>query len=155
MHTTHPDATVGEAHQAMISHGVRALFVVDETRAVAGIVTSTDILGEGPVRVAHQRAVRRDEVLVRDIMTPAHLMEVMELEQVLESRVGDIVETLKRSARQHAFVIDSASSGAAALTHTVRGIFSLTQIARQLGLPPQSQHDVARTFADIEAVIGA
>jgi hypothetical protein len=44
---------------------------------------------------------------------------------------------------------------AASATRVVRGIFSLTQIARQLGLPEPTSHDVARTFADIEAAIGA
>ena len=88
-------------------------------------------------------------------MTPAELLEAMELKDVLQVRVGDIVETLKRSGRQHALVIESGSSDATSATRTVRGIFSLTQIARQLGLPPQIGHNVARTFAQIEAAIGA
>jgi hypothetical protein len=82
-------------------------------------------------------------------------MEAMDLPDVLRVRVGDIVETLKRSGRQHALVIESASADATSATRTVRGIFSLTQIARQLGLSPQIGHDVARTFAEIEAAIGA
>jgi hypothetical protein len=88
-------------------------------------------------------------------MTPADLMEAMELQDVLQVRVGDIVETLKRSGRQHALVIESGSADATTASRSVRGIFSLTQIARQLGLPPQVGHDVARTFAEIESAIGA
>jgi CBS-domain-containing membrane protein len=122
-------ATVDEAHKAMIAHGVRALFVVDEQSTVLGIVTSTDILGERPVLLAQQRGVRYDEILVRDLMTPADLLETMSLDDVLESRVGDVVASLKASGRQHALVIES-EPGAAVLM--VRGIFSLTQIARQL-----------------------
>ena len=38
---------------------------------------------------------------------------------------------------------------------SVRGIFSLTQIARQLGIPPQQIHDIARTFAEIQAAIAS
>jgi len=79
----------------------------------------------------------------------------MELQDVLQVRVGDIVESLKRSGRQHALVIESGSADATSASRTVRGIFSLTQIARQLGLPPQIGHDAARTFAEIEAAIGA
>ena len=71
-------------------------------------------------------------------MTPADLIETMELHDVLQFRVGDIVETLKRSGRQHALVIESGSPDATSATRTVRGIFSLTHIARQLGLPPRS-----------------
>ena len=153
--TTAAAASVDEAHDAMITHRVRALFVVDESGIVLGIVTANDILGERPVQIAQDRGVRHVDVLVSEVMTPADLMEAMELQDVLQVRVGDIVETLKRSGRQHALVTESASADATSATRTVRGIFSLTQIARQLGLSPQIGHDVARTFAEIEAAIGA
>jgi hypothetical protein len=32
-------------------------------------------------------------------------------------------------------------------------MFSLPQIGRRLGIPPQQVHDIARTFAEIEALI--
>ena len=153
--TTVAGASIDEAHQAMITQGVRALFVVDEARAILGIITANDILGETPIRIAQNRGVRHVEILVSEVMTPADLLEAMELQDVLQVRVGDVVETLKRSGRQHALVIESGSADATSATRTVRGMFSLTQIARQLGLPPQIGRDVARTFAEIEAAIGA
>ena len=148
-------ATVDEAHQAMIAHGVRALFIVEGDSTVLGIITSTDISGEKPIQVAQQRGVRHDEVHVREVMTPAELLEAMELEEVLHARVADVVASLKLSGRQHALVTESLTTDPTSRTRTVRGVFSLTQIARQLGLPPQSVHDVARTFAEIELAIGA
>ena len=153
--TTAAAASVDEAHQTMIARGVRALFVVDESGLVLGIVTANDVLGERPIQLAQGRGVRHVDVLVGEVMTPADLIEAMEFQDVLQFRVGDIVETLKRSGRQHALVIESGSADATSATRTVRGIFSLTQIARQLGLPAQVGHDVARTFAEIEAAIGA
>ena len=148
-------ATVDEAHQVMIAHGVRALFIVEADSTVLGIITSTDILGERPIQVAQRRGARRDEVLVREVMTLAEHLEAMELEEVLHARVADVVASLKLSGRQHALVTESLTTDPTSRTRTVRGIFSLTQIARQLGLPPQSAHDVARTFAEIELAIGA
>ena len=153
--TTTAGATIDEAHLAMIKHSVRALFVVGDARVVLGVITANDILGERPVQIAHSRGVQHVDVLVAEVMTPADLLEVMELQDVLNARVGDIVETLKRSGRQHAVVIESGPADSTTATWTVRGIFSLTQIARQLGLPPQIGHSVARTFAEIEAAIGA
>ena len=88
-------ATVNDAHQAMIAHGVRALFVVDEQSMVLGVITATDILGEKPVQLAQQRGARHDEILVRDLMTPADLLEAMNFEEVEQACVGDIVATLK------------------------------------------------------------
>jgi hypothetical protein len=153
--TTAGGASIDEAHQAMITHGVRALFVVDDARVVLGIITAEDILGERPIQIAQDRGVRHVEVRVSEVMTPADLLEAMELQDVLQVRVGDIVETLKGSGRQHALVIESGSADAVSATRTVRGIFSLTQIARQLGLPPQVGRNIASTFAEIEAAIGA
>jgi CBS domain-containing protein len=147
-----PGATVDEANEVMIRRGVRSLFVLGESRGIAGIVTATDTLGERPVQFAHERGLRHAEVLVHHVMTPAAHLEAIELRDVLQARVGDIVETLKRSGRQHALVIEDAVAGPDSAERTVRGMFSLTQIARQLGLPPHVG-GVAKTFAEIEAAI--
>jgi predicted transcriptional regulator len=138
-------ATVEEANQAMIAQGVRSLFVVDQRR-ILGIVTATDVLGEKPVQVGHELGVRHDEVMVRDIMTPADELEVIDFGIVLEATVGDVVATLKRAGRQHALVSDLQE---ASTRQRVRGIFSLTQIARHLGIASVTP-DIHRTFADIE-----
>jgi len=147
-----PGASVTEANQAMIRHGVRSLFVVDEANAIAGLITATDALGEKPIQFAQERGLRHAEVLVHHVMMPAAQLEAIELADVLRARVGDIVETLKHSGRQHALVVDGGSADPASPERTVRGIFSLTQIARQLGLPSHAGR-VAKTFAEIEAAI--
>lgn len=143
---THVDV----ANQAMIAHGVRSLLVTERgSPVVVGLVTARDILGERPMQVVQRQLMRHDEIRVVDIMTPAVNLEVLYLQDVLRAKVGQIVETLKLSGRQHALVVDvDAETGKQA----IRGIFSASQIARQLGiaLPPA---EVPRTFAEIEAVI--
>ena len=151
--TIGPAATVHDAHQTMISRRVRSLLVVDEGQVLLGVITSSDVLGERPIQIAQHRGAHHIDVLVREVMTPAHLVETIDLDDVVQARVGDVVETLKHAGRQHAIVI--ARGGGEPAVRVVRGIFSLTQIARQLGLPPQVAHDVARTFAEIEAAVGA
>jgi hypothetical protein len=59
---------------------------------------------------------------------------------------------LRLAGRQHALAVE-ATSEASGAQKTVRGIFSLTHIARQLGIPPQQTHDISRTFAEIQAAI--
>lgn len=147
--------TVDEANRMMITHSVRALFVVDDDRVLRGIVTSSDVLGEKPIQVTQQRRIRHDEVLVRDIMTPAEHLEAIDFADVLNARIGDIVATLRHSGRQHALVVERATDDATDARQTVRGIFSLTHIAKHLGLPPRPEHDIGRTFAEIEAAIGS
>jgi hypothetical protein len=150
--TIPPGASVDEANAAMIKHGVRSLFVVGEANAIQGIITSTDIVGERPIQLAQESGMRHADILVQHVMTPAAQLEAIELGEVQQARVGDIVETLKHSGRQHALVVDSGSVEPASAERIVCGIFSLTQIARQLGLAPQIGR-VEKTFTEIIAAI--
>lgn len=135
-----------EAHRRMIQRGVRLLLVVDQDRRVVGVITATDILGEKPMRVIAQTGVRREELLVRDVMSPQETLEALDLAQLRTAKVGHIVATLRQSGRQHALVVEHDAAG----RQTVRGLFSATQIARQLGVAiPTSE--IARTFSEIEA----
>lgn len=138
--------TVDEAHRRMIQRGVRLLLVVDQDRRVVGVVTATDILGEKPLQVITHRRIRREELLVRDIMTPQEHLEVLDFAAVRVAKVGHIVSTLKSWGRHHAIVVEHDTGG----RQTVRGIFSATQIARQLGVAITTS-EVARTFSEIEA----
>jgi len=143
-----PGDTVDEAHRRMIQRGVRLLLVVDQNRSVLGVITATDILGEKPVQFAVQRGLQRGDVQVRDIMTPQERLEVLDLADVRAAKVGHIVATLQKAGRQHAVVTERNAHG----RQTVRGLFSLTQIARQLGVSIQTS-EVARTFSEIEAML--
>ena len=138
--------TVDEAHRRMVQRGVRMLLVVDQDRKVLGVITASDVWGEKPVQIAAQQGLHRDEVLVRNCMTPCASLQVLDLEWVLAAKVGHIVSTLKQAARQHTLVVERIASGGVRL----RGIFSTTQIVRQLGINIQT-NAVANTFAEIEA----
>lgn len=151
--TIDPRASIDDVNTLMVVRGVRALFVVEDARKLAGIITFTDIQGEKPLQVAAGRGMRRDELTVRELMTRADRLEVLDLREVQQARVGDIVATLRAAGRQHALVAEVTGESLESGEHTVRGMFSLTQIARQLGIPPQPAHDIAKTFAEIEAAI--
>ena len=142
--TIRPQAPLAGANQFMIARGVRLLLVVDEHDAILGVITATDILGERPMQAAIGRGLRRDDLSVADVMTPAAQVEVIGLAEVEASRVGHVLETLRRLGRQHALVADA--------DNMVRGIFSISQIARQLGVTIQTS-EVARTFSEIEAAL--
>ncbi|MCD6042620.1 MAG: hypothetical protein K0R40_2223 [Burkholderiales bacterium] len=143
--TIRPQAPLAGANQFMIARGVRLLLVVGDEERVLGVITASDILGERPMLAATERGLRRDELAVADIMVPAERVEVVELADVARARVGHVLETLRRAGRQHALVVDPE--------RRVCGIFSLSQVARQLGLSLPAGGEVARTFAEIEAAI--
>ena len=140
---------VDEAHARMIQRGVRLLLVVDQDRKVLGVITANDILGEKPMQMIVERGITRGDLLVRDVMTPQEQLDVLNFADVRGAKVGHVVATLQKAGRQHAIVVEFDDKG----RQKVRGVFSATQIARQLGVAiPTSQ--VARTFSEIEAMLG-
>ncbi len=145
--TIEPDASVDEANRSMIRRGVRSLIVIDHARRVLGIVTANDVLGERPMQIALERNVRHHEIPVREIMTPIDRMEALPIDALLDAKIGHLVATLRKAGRQHALVVESGPGGDA-----VRGIFSLTQIAAELGISLEASA-VAGTFAEVEAAL--
>lgn len=143
--TIRPQAPLAGANQFMIARGVRLLLVVDDQENVLGVISASDILGERAMRVATARGLRRDELTVADLMIPAEQVEVISLEDAAAARVGHVLETLRRAGRQHVLVADTE--------RRVCGLFSLSQIARQLGVSVATGGEVARTFSEIEAAI--
>ena len=117
--------SIDAANRVMLAHGVRALFVVADARQVIGVITSTDLLGESPIRFAQERGIRRGEVVIGDIMTPAEQLEDLDVQDVQRARVGDVVATLRLAGRQHALAIEAieAIKGAPAGRKTVRESF--------------------------------
>jgi CBS domain-containing protein len=143
--TTAADEPIEEARRVMMRRGVRLLFVIDASGAVEGVITATDLLGEKPVRFRQERGVAHSEIRVGDIMTPAALLEAINFQDVASMRVGHVVATMRAVRRQHLMVAEDGG-------RRVRGLFSATRIARQLGVDLNTT-EVARTFADIEAAL--
>jgi CBS domain-containing protein len=123
--------SMDKANAKMIRYGVRTLLVLDDNDQVAGLLTASDVLGEKPMRFLQNMGGTHADIMVRDIMTTQRELEVLKIEDV-----------------QNAQVVAEGANGKQA----VCGLFSITQIARQLGAQVQS-FELAHTFAEIEAVI--
>lgn len=145
--TIAPDAPLAWAHHHMVHAKVRMLFVTDMYDAVVGLLTARDLLGEKPVRVAVDDAVARDDVRVERVMVRREHIQALDYAEVLRSSVGDVVQTLRASGRQHALAIESGHVA------RIRGVFSTSQIGRQLGVQlDASEHP--QSFAEIEHLLG-
>jgi CBS-domain-containing membrane protein len=138
-----PNTSMDSANAKMIRYGVRMLLVLDSNDYMAGLLTANDVLGEKPMRFLQNMGGTHADIMVRDLMTPQRELEVMKIEDVRKAEVGQIVATLKKSGRQHGLVVAEGADG----KQTVCGIFSVTQIARQLGL------EMAQMLAEVEAVV--
>lgn len=142
-----PNLSLDKAEERMRNARVRLLFVLNETGDLLGLITLNDLKGTRPLRFQQESGVSRAEVLVRDIMTPREKLEALTFADVAQATVGDIIETLKRTGRQHALVLERAAEGPA-----IRGIFSARQIGRQLGVHIDTS-GIAWTFTELEAAL--
>ncbi len=77
-------------------------------------------------------------------MTPVERLEAVDFDDIVHSRVGHVLETLKARGRQHALVIENVSG-----QQMVRGLLSLSQLCKQLGVTVETT-EVANTFLEIE-----
>ena len=148
--TTDGGAALDTANEYMKARGVRSLFVAAHDGGVLGLVTTSDILGERAVSAGQMRGVKRSELRVADVMTQLHDIEAVKLEDVKAAKVGHIVATLRQAGRQHALVVETLPKGEA----HIRGMFSVTQVARQLGIALHIT-ELARTFAQVEQALAA
>ena len=145
-----PDMTMESANAYMMLRGIRSLLVLNQDKLLSGIITATDILGEKPLRFIQERCVKHNEILVSDIMTPLDRLEAIPMQEVQRAKVGNIISSLCDTGRQHTLVIENDVDG----KPVVCGIFSLTQIEKQLGTAIPST-EIARTFTEIEAALTA
>ena len=147
--TVSPNETIDHALELMKLRGVRLLLVVNVADTIVGLITALDIAGERPLQFTRDNSVPRKSITVADIMTPRKDIEVLLIKDVSGARVGDIVETRKQTSRQHALVADFQGANN---RKTIRGIISLNQIARQLGIQIQT-YEVAHTLAEIAHIM--
>lgn len=147
--TISPCATLDQAQERMIASGVRLLLVTNQRNHILGLITTTDLQSERPMQYLKEVGGKREDIFVRDIMTPQDQLEVLFMNDVSKAQVGDVVETLKRVGRQHALVVDVEDDAP-----SVRGIFSTKQLGMQLGVGIETS-EIAKTFAELEAALSA
>jgi len=142
--TVDPDVSADSAARVMRRRNVHLLLVVNVENHVLGIITSNDLIGEKILQCISARGISREDALVRDIMTPESRLEVIAMDDVMHAHVGHVVATLKAKGRRHAAVVDEDASG----NQVLRGLFSCSQLARQLGEPVETI-EIAQNFAEI------
>lgn len=137
-------ANLDEASQRMSSSSVHLLFVTNQFNHVQGIITSNDLVGEKMLKYLSNVGGKREEVMVRDLMTPQSKIEVLDMSEIKRSRVSDIVEVMKHAGRRHALVADRDFSD----SQVICGVLSTVQISAQLGEEIMNS-GVASSMADM------
>lgn len=145
-----PTASIDAANDKMIACGVRLLFVTDPAGNLLGLVTARDISGEKPLRYLQERGGRREDIMAQEIMTPHEQLLTLHMNDVRTASVGDIIETMKAFGRQHILVSEPDGQE----FETIRGIFSTSQISRQVGYTIELV-ERATNFAEVEKTVAS
>jgi CBS-domain-containing membrane protein len=141
--------TLEQARTTMIVCGVKLLFVRNSQGDLQGLLTANDLAGERAIQQAIRSNRKVPELTAHDVMISLPDLEFLEFAAVSRAEVGHIVATLRAHNRQHALVVDRRAGGM-----SVVGLFSATQIARQMGIPVIDPVK-ASTFAEIEAAVAS
>ena len=144
--TIAPHVSIDEALEIMKTRGVRLLLVTGADDELVGLITAKDIQGEKPIKIAQASRIPHSEISVEAIMTPQSDIEVLNMLSVRNAQVGYIVATLHALARQHALVVEVDQD---TKEQCVRGIFSTSQISKQLGVNAAEAVSRDSTLAEI------
>ena len=119
---------------------VRMMLVVNSENRFIGIVTSHDVGEQQIIQRVSELKVKREELTVHDFMRPKTSLMSFDFSELIRSSVGDVIETLKDYGQHHCLVMDRDS-------HEIRGVISVSDIARELRLPLDIQG--RPTFAEL------
>ena len=141
------DVAIDDALETMKNGGVRLLLVTGDNDEIVGLITAKDIQGEKPIKIAQESRVPHSAITVEAVMTPRSAIEVLNMLSVRNGHVGHIVATLQALARQHALVVEVDPE---TKSQCVRGIFSTSQISKQLGVNAAELVTRASSLAEID-----
>ncbi|MDN5851003.1 MAG: CBS domain-containing protein [Nitrococcus sp.] len=149
--TIRPDVSIEMALEKMKQAGVRLLLVINEQQEIIGVITARDIQGERPVKLVQESRIPHSAIRVDTIMTPQSEIIGLNMISVRNAVVGHIVETLRQLECQHILVLEIDDVSKA---QTVRGLYSSSQIRRQLGEKVLADIVPAHSLAEMQHEIG-
>ena len=139
------EKSIDYALQRMRNAGVRLLLVVNKKHRMIGLIGADQIMGDDPVRLAEHDHLDHSQITVEMLMQPQGAIHVLELNHLRDARVGHIVSTLHNLGQKHMLVVDQGM---------IRGLFSSSQISKQLGLNILDEESPAHTLAEMVHSIG-
>lgn len=140
--TLDPEASIVDAEQMMKNEHSTIVLITDHHQHILGLLTSEDLFSEKPLKIASERKLRRTEIPVGLMMTARDHIVAFYLKDIKNAKVGQVIETLHQMRQHYGFVIDQNTLD----QHTLRGIFSLHQISKQLG------HDVTFDLSEAHSL---
>lgn len=121
------------AQQILQRNGSHELIVEDNDRHVAGIISTTDVIGPKALTAANTQRVGHDELLVKAVMTPLKCIPIICADILVHAKIGHVVRTMNDNKASFLLVAKKTNEG-----YELCGLFNLIHISQQL------HQDVAR-----------
>ncbi len=134
----HMEAT--EAAEIMHAEDVSIKLVVDDQKEFVGVISLDDLSEHNMLLKQMALHIKRDELLVKDLMHRREQINAVDYEQFRRASVADVVSTLKKAHQDYLLVVDKDA-------HHIRGIVASREISRRLHAPIKIEKEL--TFADI------
>ena len=133
-----------EALDVMQAEDVKIKLVVDDQKEFIGVISQDDLSDHNLLLRQMELRVKRDELLVQDVMHARLKIHAVEVSEFAQATVADIVSTLKKSHQEYLLVVDQKA-------HHIRGIVSARDIASRLRTPIEITKEL--TFVDIFSAV--
>lgn len=133
-----------EAKKLMQKAHVKMKLVVNCHNEFIGLITANDLIDRRLVQKVSE-GTRREELDLIEFMIPKSEIKALDYHEMSKAVIGDVISALKSSGQQHCLVVDHADN-------KIRGIFSASDISRQLRLPIdiQSTPNFYKVFSSLQ-----
>ncbi len=119
--------------------------VVDKQGAVVGLVSLADLESVKVLTVAARLGLLRNELVLRDLMTPVSGLSCISYTASTRVTVGEVVQTLQQASKPYLLVLDGTDN-------SLIGYFSAQDIAHKLGVSIPIEL-VPKTFNEVVNVV--
>ena len=143
--TVTAEKTIDYALEKMRNSGIRLLLVVDEDEHMTGLISAYKVLGAKPVKLEEEARTDRSQITVAMVMTQRDQIQVLDVSHLRDAKVGHIVATLHQIEEPYLLVADKG---------IITGLFSASQISKQLGRNIMDLQEPTRSFAELVREIG-
>lgn len=115
-------------HEMKLHH--QHMLLVEDNGQVVGVISFEDLISERPLRIMQEKAISRQEITVELLMQPRDQILAIDILSLRHAKVGHIINTIKENAAHYILVIKKQKNN----KQLIRGLFSASQIGRQLHL---------------------
>jgi CBS domain containing-hemolysin-like protein len=144
--TASPKDSIDDTLIDMKASGAHIMVVVEDEKVV-GVISSEDILGERPMQVAEDRRIKRDQILVRSVMTPQEKLAAIDYEEVRFAKIGNIISTLRDTKQHYAIVVNTSEDSDEQMIH---GIIYIYDIIKRLNKDLVTELRAARSILELK-----